>query len=104
MKDLQETLGHSSITITGDSYTSVIHELDTERAKADAATALVPRMYSASPQKARRPAQMSRAQVARMWRERYAKPPKASVANQLHRGVTAGQRWAAGDSNPEPMD
>jgi integrase len=44
MKDIQETLGHSSITITGDTYTSVIHELDTERAKADAASALVPRI------------------------------------------------------------
>jgi Phage integrase family len=43
MKDIQETLGHSSITITGDTYTSVVHELDTERAKADAAAALVPR-------------------------------------------------------------
>jgi integrase len=43
MKDIQETLGHSSITITGDTYTSVIHELETERAKADAAAALVPR-------------------------------------------------------------
>jgi integrase len=42
MKDIQETLGHSSITITGDTYTSVIHELETERAKADAAAALVP--------------------------------------------------------------
>jgi integrase len=43
MKDIQETLGHSSITITGDTYTSVIHELDAERAKADAAAALIPR-------------------------------------------------------------
>jgi integrase len=43
IKDIQETLGHSSITITGDTYTSVIHELDAERAKADAAAALVPR-------------------------------------------------------------
>jgi integrase len=43
MKDIQETLGHSSITITGDTYTSVIHELETEHGKADAATAIVPR-------------------------------------------------------------
>ncbi len=43
LKDIQETLGHSSIAITGDTYTSVIHELETERAKADAASALVPR-------------------------------------------------------------
>lgn len=43
MNDIKETLGHSSITITSDTYTSVIHELDTERAKADAAAALVPR-------------------------------------------------------------
>ena len=43
LKDIQETLGHSSITITSDTYTSVIHELDTERAKAEAAAALVPR-------------------------------------------------------------
>jgi integrase len=43
MKDIQETLGHSSITITADTYTSVIHELDAERAKANAAAALVPR-------------------------------------------------------------
>jgi hypothetical protein len=42
MKDIQETLGHSSIAITGDTYTSVIHELETEQSKADAA-ALVPR-------------------------------------------------------------
>jgi integrase len=43
MKDIQETLGHSSIAITADTYTSVIHELEAERAKADAASALVPR-------------------------------------------------------------
>ncbi|MEV6491569.1 tyrosine-type recombinase/integrase [Actinoplanes sp. NPDC051633] len=46
LKDIQETLGHSSITITGDTYTSVIHELDAERAKAHAATALIPRSYA----------------------------------------------------------
>jgi integrase len=39
MKDIQETLGHSSMAITADTYTSVIHELETERAKADAAVA-----------------------------------------------------------------
>ncbi len=43
MKDIQETLGHSSMALTADTYTSVIHELETERAKADAAAALVPR-------------------------------------------------------------
>jgi integrase len=43
LKDIQETLGHSSIAITSDTYTSVIHELEAERAKADAAAALVPR-------------------------------------------------------------
>ncbi|MFG2041681.1 hypothetical protein [Dactylosporangium sp. NPDC048998] len=47
MKDIQETLGHSSITITADTYTS-IHELELERAKADAAAALVPRHRKAS--------------------------------------------------------
>ena len=44
MKDIQATLGHSSITITADTYTSVIHELEVERGKADAAAALVPRV------------------------------------------------------------
>jgi integrase len=43
LKDVQELLGHSSITITGDTYTTVIAELDVERAKAEAAAALVPR-------------------------------------------------------------
>ena len=43
LKDIQETLGHSSITITGDAYTSVIHELEHERAEADAASAVIPR-------------------------------------------------------------
>jgi integrase len=43
MKDIQATLGHSSIAITADTYTSVFHELETERAKAEAAAALVPR-------------------------------------------------------------
>jgi integrase len=45
MKSIQETLGHSSITLTSDTYTSVIHELEVERAKADAAAALVPRTH-----------------------------------------------------------
>ncbi|WKU08808.1 hypothetical protein [Micromonospora sp. HUAS LYJ1] len=36
-------LGHSSITITGDTYTTVIAEPDVERAKAEAAAQLVPR-------------------------------------------------------------
>lgn len=43
LKTIQETLGHSSITITADTYTSVIQELEAEQAKADAATNLVPR-------------------------------------------------------------
>jgi len=45
VKDIQETLGHSSIAITADTYTSVIHELEAERAKADAACALIPRAH-----------------------------------------------------------
>jgi integrase len=45
MKDIQETLGHSSITITSDTYTAVILELNAERAKADAAAALIPRAH-----------------------------------------------------------
>jgi len=43
LKDVQELLGHSSITITGDTYTTVIAELDVERAKSQAAAAIVPR-------------------------------------------------------------
>ena len=43
MKDIQELLGHSSIAISGDTYTSVVHELETERAKAEAAASLIPR-------------------------------------------------------------
>ena len=49
MNDIKETLGHSSITITADTYTSVIHELETERAKADAAAALIPRAAHTTP-------------------------------------------------------
>ncbi|MER7276656.1 tyrosine-type recombinase/integrase [Dactylosporangium sp. NPDC000244] len=48
MKDIQETLGHSSVTLTSDTYTSIVLELETERAKADAAAALVPRHRPAS--------------------------------------------------------
>jgi integrase len=48
MKDIQELLGHSSITISSDTYTSVVHELETERAKAEAAAAIVPRNRTAS--------------------------------------------------------
>jgi hypothetical protein len=36
----------ASITITGDTCTSVVHELDTERAKADAAADLVPARHA----------------------------------------------------------
>lgn len=43
LNDIKETLGHSTIAITADIYTSVIHELESERAKANAASALVPR-------------------------------------------------------------
>ena len=49
LNDIKETLGHSSITITSDTYTSVIQELETERAKADAAAALVPRTARTEP-------------------------------------------------------
>ncbi|MFG1776837.1 tyrosine-type recombinase/integrase [Micromonospora sp. NPDC049048] len=42
LKDIQELLGHSSIAMT-DVYTSVIAELDVERAKAEAAAKLLPR-------------------------------------------------------------
>ncbi|GAA1596485.1 site-specific integrase [Actinoplanes couchii] len=44
LQDIKEMLGHSTITITSDTYTSVIQELETERAKAEAAAALVPRI------------------------------------------------------------
>jgi integrase len=43
IKDIQELLGHSSSTLTSDTYTSVIAELSVERAKAQAAAELVPR-------------------------------------------------------------
>ncbi|MDG4807219.1 site-specific integrase [Micromonospora sp. WMMD1120] len=42
LKDIQELLGHSSAAMT-DVYTSVIAELDVERAKAEAAAKLLPR-------------------------------------------------------------
>ncbi|TQS42816.1 site-specific integrase [Cryptosporangium phraense] len=48
LKDIQEVLGHSGIAITGDTYTSVIFELETEMAKADAAAALIPRARAAN--------------------------------------------------------
>lgn len=41
LKDIQELLGHSSITITADTYTSLLPE--TDRALAEAAARLVPR-------------------------------------------------------------
>jgi site-specific recombinase XerD len=43
LQDIKDTLGHSTISITSDTYTSVIHELETERAKVEAAAALIPR-------------------------------------------------------------
>jgi integrase len=43
LKDIQQLLGLSSLTITSDTYTSVIIELDSERAKAQAAANLIPR-------------------------------------------------------------
>ncbi|MET7951053.1 tyrosine-type recombinase/integrase [Micromonospora sp. NPDC005324] len=43
LTDVKELLGHSTITITSDTYTSVIVELEVERDKAEAAAALVPR-------------------------------------------------------------
>ena len=43
LKDVQELLGHSTHTITANTYTSVIVELKAERDKAEAAAALVPR-------------------------------------------------------------
>ncbi|MFI9644632.1 tyrosine-type recombinase/integrase [Micromonospora sp. NPDC051925] len=47
LKDIQELLGHSSLAMT-DTYTSVIAELDVERAKAEAAAKLVPRRRRAA--------------------------------------------------------
>ncbi|MFG1779062.1 tyrosine-type recombinase/integrase [Micromonospora sp. NPDC049048] len=41
MKEVQETLGHSTISLTSDTYTSVILEL--ERGRADAVADLIPR-------------------------------------------------------------
>jgi integrase len=43
IKEIQETLGHASSTITSDTYTSVILEMESEIAKADAAVNLIPR-------------------------------------------------------------
>lgn len=47
LKDIQEVLGLSSITVAANTYTSVVHELESERAKAEAAAALVPRRSGA---------------------------------------------------------
>ncbi|MFE4493043.1 tyrosine-type recombinase/integrase [Streptomyces niveus] len=44
LKDIQEMLGHSSITITADTYTSLLPEADL--AIAEAAARLVPRARS----------------------------------------------------------
>jgi integrase len=41
LKEIQETLGHSTLALTSDTYTSVIHEL--QRTNADAAANLIPR-------------------------------------------------------------
>jgi integrase len=41
LKEVQETLGHSNIAITSDTYTSLILEL--RRGHADAAADLIPR-------------------------------------------------------------
>ena len=41
MKEVQETLGHSNIAITSDTYTSVL--LEFQRTNADAAADLIPR-------------------------------------------------------------
>ncbi|XES00634.1 hypothetical protein HEP87_24070 [Streptomyces sp. S1D4-11] len=46
LKDIQEMLGHSSITITSDTYTSLLPEADL--AIAEAATRLVPRARAVS--------------------------------------------------------
>jgi site-specific recombinase XerD len=43
LKDIRHLLSLSSLAITSDTYTSVITELDTERAKAQAAVELIPR-------------------------------------------------------------
>jgi hypothetical protein len=61
----------SSITVAANTYTSVVHELESEHAKAEAAAVLVP------------------------------------SRRRRHIWETPGGerfRWAAGDSNPEPMD
>ncbi|WP_409471443.1 tyrosine-type recombinase/integrase [Streptomyces sp. HC307] len=46
LKDIQEILGHSSITITADTYKSLLPKAD--RAIAEAAARLVPRARAAS--------------------------------------------------------
>jgi len=43
LKDIQETLAHSSIAINANTNTSVIDELEAERTTAEAAATLVPR-------------------------------------------------------------
>ena len=48
LRDSQEVLGLSSITVAANTYTSVVHELESERAKAEAASALVPRRSGAA--------------------------------------------------------
>jgi integrase len=50
MKEVQETLGHSTMALTSDTYTSVILEL--QRENADAAASLIPRDPPQDPPKA----------------------------------------------------
>jgi hypothetical protein len=46
MKVVQETLGHSSVTLTADTYTSVFH--DVSASAAEAVAALIPRARAGS--------------------------------------------------------
>jgi hypothetical protein len=125
LKTVQELLGHTSIVLTADTYTSVLTELHIKTAEATARLVLAAA--------ARNPGQRNR---KRTWtgppksaRPQSTRPPKvqrgkrSSKANSRRQGAhtrptdahkdqsriansyTACSRWcAARDSNPEPAD
>jgi integrase len=130
LKTVQEQLGHSSIVLTADTYTSVLHELHIKTAEATvrlvlAAAVRAPGQHHRKP--ARKPARTGPPETAR---PQPTGPPKAkrhkrsgTVNSRRHGAHTrpteapqrskphspktirpAQARCAARDSNPEPAD
>jgi len=95
MKVVSEQLGHSSLAITANTYTSVLPAV--ARAAAEAVAGVIPRRHELPPARTPRNPFPVRSQTPR-------KGPRPCRPEPSSRGTYSSEGWAPWGSNPQPAD